>query len=177
MTNITHNMMIDIIIPVYNACLDLKECVESIIKWTSDSNRIIIINDKSTEKELYEYLETLKRRNLKNFTIIENDENLGFVGTVNKGMKMSNINDVILLNSDTIVTKNWLEKIQYSAYRYPHIGTVTPLTNNGTICSVPNFLEDNKVPKGFTNDSFAELIERISSNNIYEVPTAVGFAM
>ncbi len=177
MTNITHNMMIDIIIPVYNACLDLKECVESIIKWTSDSNRIIIINDKSTEKELYEYLETLKRRNLKNFTIIENDENLGFVGTVNKGMKMSNINDVILLNSDTIVTKNWLEKIQYSAYRYPHIGTVTPLTNNGTICSVPNFLEDNKVPKGFTIDSFAELIERISSNNIYEVPTAVGFAM
>ena len=50
MTNITHNMMIDIIIPVYNACLDLKECVESIIKWTSDSNRIIIINDKKSDR-------------------------------------------------------------------------------------------------------------------------------
>ena len=68
------------------------------------------------------------------------------IKTVNKGMKYSS-NDVILLNSDTEVTKNWIEKLQECAYSNEYIATATPLTNNGTICSVPNFGIDNEIPK------------------------------
>ena len=49
--------------------------------------------------------------NDKNIIVLENETNLGFVKTVNKGMQYSE-NDVILLNSDTEVTKNWIEKIR-----------------------------------------------------------------
>lgn len=169
------NTKCDIIIPVYNAPDELKECVDSLIKYTDlKQNRIIIINDCSPDPEVTDYLATLS--NVKGISVVHNNENLGFVGTVNRGMTIS-VSDVVLLNSDTIVTENWLSKIKEAAYSDQSIATVTPLTNNGTICSVPNFLEDNTLPEGFTVDSFANFIESISLREYPEVPTAVGFCM
>ena len=63
----------------------------------------------------------------KKIVVLDNEKNMGFVRTVNKGMKYSK-NDVILLNSDTEVTANWIEKIQNCAYSSQYIATVTPLT-------------------------------------------------
>lgn len=166
--------MCDIIIPVYNAPDELKDCVVSLLEYTNlESNRIIIINDKSPDPKINEYLNTIKENNI---IILQNPENLGFVGTVNIGMKYSD-NDVVLLNSDTVVTERWLEKMMDVAYSDQAIATVTPLTNNGSICSVPNFLEDNSIPEGYTINSFANFIERISLKLYPEIPTAVGFCM
>ncbi|KQC47979.1 glycosyltransferase [Geobacillus sp. Sah69] len=165
----------DIIIPVYNAVNELKECVDSILKYTDEVNyRIIIINDCSPDPEVKNYLNTLVEH--EKILVIENEKNLGFVGTVNVGMRISK-NDVVLLNSDTVVTDGWLKKIINAAYMDENIATVTPLTNNGTICSVPNFNEDNEMPHGFSVDSFAQFIEKTSLNLFPEIPTAVGFCM
>jgi GT2 family glycosyltransferase len=43
-------------------------------------------------------------------------ENLGFVATVNRGMALSQDNDVLLLNSDTEVANDWLDRLQRAAY-------------------------------------------------------------
>lgn len=164
----------DIIIPVYNALEELMDCVESLEKHTEFiDTRIIIINDCSTDPNVNIYLNTL---NKPYFVILRNQANLGFVGTVNRGMSYSN-QDVVLLNSDTIVTDRWLSKLKEVAYSDRTIGTVTPLTNNGSICSVPNFLEDNSIPEGYSIDSFGKFIEKISLNRYNEIPTAVGFCM
>ncbi|SET21786.1 Glycosyltransferase, GT2 family [Natronincola peptidivorans] len=171
------NTTSDIIIPVYNAYDDLVECVESVFKNTSDDEyRLILINDKSTDAKINIYLDKLKKMKRKNLIILSNEENLGFVKTVNKGMKYSN-HDVVLLNSDTIVTENWLRKLKKAAYIDKTIATVTPLTNNGTICSVPNFCQDNEIPKDFTLDQYAKMIEEISFKKYPIIPTAVGFCM
>lgn len=168
-------MTCDIIIPVYNALDELKECIDSLIRNTNlNENRVIIVNDCSPDNGIDEYLSTINDCN--NIIVYHNDTNLGFVGTVNVGMKKSN-NDVLLLNSDTVVTPGWLEKIKRVAYSDDTIGSVTPLTNNGTICSVPEFLQDNEIPAGYTIDSFSRFIEVTSFNLSPEIPTAVGFCM
>ncbi|KGE20488.1 glycosyltransferase [Paenibacillus wynnii] len=165
----------DVVIPVYNAALELEECINSLLLHTNlSNNRIIIINDCSPDPLVNKYLGTINQS--EQIIILQNDENLGFVGTVNRGMS-SSTNDIVLLNSDTIVTKNWLDKIIEVAYSDPSIATVTPLTNNGSICSIPHFLEDNPIPLGYTIDSFAEFIERTSLRKYFEIPTAVGFCM
>ncbi|ASR45676.1 glycosyltransferase [Paenibacillus kribbensis] len=165
----------DIIIPVYNAPEELEECVNSLFRFTNlMENRIVIINDCSPDPRVNEYLDTLD--NQEGLIILQNEENLGFVGTVNRGMSFSQ-EDVILLNSDTVVTAGWLEKIKEVAYSDRSIATVTPLTNNGSICSVPKFLEDNSIPEGYTVESFAHFIENISLKEYPEIPTAVGFCM
>lgn len=167
---------IDIIIPVYNAYEDLVQCMDSILDTIAGhSYRVILINDYSTDDRIPPYLEKVALEN-ENIISLSNEINLGFVKTVNKGMSYST-NDIVLLNSDTIVTQGWLSKIASCAYSSELIATVTPFTNNGTICSVPNFGEDNEIPEGFTIDSFAEMIEEISLRKYPQIPTAVGFCM
>lgn len=170
-------MAVDIIVPIYNAYEYTIECVKTIINNTDlETNNLILINDKSPDERIAEYLEKLQKENIPNINILHNEENLGFVGTVNRGMSLSK-NDVLLLNSDTEVTHNWLNKMHHVAYLNRGIGSVTSLTNNGTICSVPNFCEDNEIPKGLTVDQYAEIIEKTSLKMYPSIPTAVGFCM
>jgi len=166
---------VDVIVPIYNAYDDLVNCLYSLLKH-QDIYRIILIDDRSTDTRMPELFTILRRYDGPRFKVIENETNYGFVKTVNIGMKYSE-NDVILLNSDTIVTPNWVNKIKNCAYSDSYIATVTPLTNNGTICSIPKFLGNNEIPKGFTIDTFAQFLETISTKEYPEIPTAVGFCM
>ena len=171
------NNIVDVIIPIYNAYEDVISCIDSIFKYTTESKyRLILINDKSPDERIEEYLTEVALLRKSNVIIKRNNENLGFVKTVNKGMKMSN-NDIILLNSDTEVTSDWLEKLVFAAYSQHNIATVTPLTNSGTICSVPDFCEDNEIPKEITLSKYAFMIEKYSLKLYPSIPTAVGFCM
>lgn len=166
----------DIIIPIYNAYDCVIACLESVIKHTDlVNNRVILINDCSSDKRIIPLLKKYVRNN-KNFIFLNNIENLGFVGTVNKGMKYSN-NDVLLLNSDTEVTNKWLENIVKCAYSKDYIATVTPLSNNATLASVPKPFTPNDIPKGYTLDTFGELVRKNSKCYYPEIPTGHGFCL
>lgn len=169
---------VDIVIPIYNAYEYTQECIKSILANTNlHDNTLLLINDKSPDEKILPMLEKFRDENKeKNIVVLENEENSGFVKTVNNGMKYSE-NDVILLNSDTEVTKNWLEKIQNCAYSNEYIATVTPFTNNGTIFSVPYFGIDNEIPKGFSVEEFAKLVEESSEREYPQVTTGNGFCM
>lgn len=169
---------IDIIVPVYNAYEFTEECIKSIIKNTDlTAHTLVLINDKSPDEKILPMLLKYKKENSdKKIVVLDNEQNMGFVKTVNKGMKYSE-NDVILLNSDTEVTSNWIEKIQKCAYSNEYIATVTPLTNNGTIASVPNFGVDNELPENMTLEEYAKMIEKISKNRYPELTTGNGFCM
>ena len=94
----------DVIIPIYNAYDATVNCIESVIKNTDlTKDRLILVNDCSPDKRISTHINEVKQNNpTLNITVIENEVNKGFVGTVNVGMKCSD-NDVLLLNSDTIV--------------------------------------------------------------------------
>jgi GT2 family glycosyltransferase/glycosyltransferase involved in cell wall biosynthesis len=103
----------DIVIPSYNDYIVLKECIDSILKFTDDTLcQIFICDDNSQNKKHLEYLQSIE--NLKKITIIYADENKGFSANVNRGLKLCN-NDIFLLNSDIIVKENWSEVIQFFA--------------------------------------------------------------
>ncbi|MGP8069505.1 MAG: glycosyltransferase [Candidatus Bathyarchaeia archaeon] len=164
---------VDIIIPVYNGLEPLRECVDSIRKHTEPPYRIVIVNDGSTEPHVIDYLNELEDDQIR---VLSNKRNLGFVESSNLGFDFSK-EDVVLLNSDTVVTQGWLEKMYRCAYSSDAIGTVTPLSNNATICSIPKFPDANRIPQGFTSDSFADLIESVSEEDYPPIPSAVGFCV
>lgn len=170
--------MVDIIVPIYNAYDAVTECLNSIVKNTDlKQNRLILINDKSTDDRVLPFLYSFKEKYSDlNIIVLENDINLGFVGTVNKGMKYSN-NDVVLLNSDTEVPKNWIENLNECAYSSLDVATATALSNNATLASVPKGLTPNKLPEGYTFDEYSEIVEKISFKIYPEIPTAHGFCM
>ena len=165
---------IDIVIPVYNALDDLKLCVESVKKHTDlGLDRLVLIDDRSPDTNVFPYMKSLEQPGI---VVLQNEQNQGFSGTVNRGMTYSD-RDVILLNSDTVVTEGWVDKIVACAYSDAAIGTVTPFSNNATLCSIPNFLEDNQIPYGLSIDEYARVVERCSMKQYPRITVAVGFCM
>ena len=166
----------DIIIPIYNAYDCVIECIDSVIKNTTfDGNILYLIDDKSPDDRILPLLKKYQKK-YKFIKVIENEENLGFVGSVNKGMKVSK-HDVVLLNSDTEVTPHWLEKIIKCAYSEKMIATVTPLSNNATLVSMPNGLQANELPLDMTLNEYSNLVELSAYNKNFQLPTAHGFCM
>ena len=66
-----------------------------------------------------------------------NDANLGFVKRVNLGLRRCSDKEVVLLNSDAIVFGDWPDRLVSHAKRDPTIATITPMSNNSTICNYP----------------------------------------
>lgn len=97
---------IDIIIPSYNNAQYLEMCLNS-IKTNTYNFYNIIISDAGSNSETWDYYKLLK-----NVQIIGNkDTRLNFSQACNAGIKISKSNFFVLLNSDTIVSKNWDENI------------------------------------------------------------------
>ena len=116
---------IDIIVPVYNAPQHVEQCINSVLRHTESNFRLIVIDDASTDTRINNYLNRLEQQRNQRIHIYRNKQNLGFVGTTNQGMALSK-HDVVLLNSDTIVTPGWLDKLQRCAATDSTIGTITP---------------------------------------------------
>ena len=168
---------VDIIVPVFRGLDDTRCCLESVlaapgqVKW-----RLIIINDCSPEPEVTDWLRAFAQRDAR-IQLLENSENLGFVATVNRGMAMSHDNDVLLLNSDAEVANDWLDRIQRAAYSAPRVASVTPFSNNATICSYPRFCQANEMPGGFDTASLDQLFAQNLAGQSVKIPTGVGFCM
>lgn len=168
---------VDVIVPVYRGLDDTRLCIDSVLASpVSTAYRLIIINDCSPEAEVTQWLRERAKQD-ERITLLENEENLGFVGTVNRGMALSTHNDVLLLNSDTEVANDWLDRIRTAAYGDQRIASVTPLSTNATICSYPRFCEDNPLPQGYDTARLDALCARTNPAVVVDVPTGVGFCM
>jgi GT2 family glycosyltransferase len=107
---------VDVIVPVYRGLGDTRCCIESVLSSpVRTAFRLVLINDCSPEPEVSAYLRTLPTRDAR-VLLLENEQNLGFVGTVNRGMALDGARDVLLLNSDAEVANDWLDRIRAAAY-------------------------------------------------------------
>lgn len=172
---------VDIIVPVYRGLADTQLCVQSVLaSEVATPYRLIVINDCSPEPEVTAWLREAAAADAR-ITLLENTENHGFVGTVNRGMRESTHNDVLLLNSDTEVANDWLDRLRAAAWRPTAegatAGTVTPFSSNATICSYPDFCRDNPLPEGHTTASIDRLFAQANPGQSVDVPTGVGFCM
>lgn len=169
---------IDVIVPIYNAYEDVVTCIASVRRHTRPERyRLILIDDKSPDPRIGSYLESLREEHDAGMMIVRNERNLGFVGTVNHGMGLSSENDVVLLNSDTIVTPGWLEKLRRCAESDPQIGTITPFSNNAEICSFPVFCQNNDLAGLPDIELINQAMEMAALPSYPDIPTAVGFCM
>lgn len=163
----------DIIVPIYNAAAMLSAALDSLQRTLTAHDRVLLIDDASTEAAIAPLLAAFQRAAGFTVEIVANTNNLGFVQTVNRGMAMSR-RDVVLLNSDTVATVGWLDRLIEAAHSDVRIATVTPFSNNAEICSYPEFCTPNPPP--VDADALA-LAMAAGAGSYPELPTAVGFCM
>lgn len=105
---------IDIILPYYNGSKYIKEQLESIEKSDTDGIKLklIIINDASSQIET----EFLKKIMPADVFYLENEENLGVIKSIEKGLKLSTAQHIMLCDQDDFwlpnKIKNSLRKLK-----------------------------------------------------------------
>jgi len=118
---------VSIVIITYNSLEYTKYCIDSVLAKTCWPNYEILIVDNASADETPQYLKEIEKNSDK-IRIILNNDNLGFAGGNNQGIKEVDGDVVVLLNNDTIVTKGWLFGfVKHLAD--DKVGMVGPVTN------------------------------------------------
>lgn len=102
---------------------------------------LVVIDDAGPDPVLSALLDKLATQGL--FTLRRNAANQGFVATVNTGLRLHPQREVVILNADTEVHNDWLDRLLAMAAGNAKLASITPLSNNATICSYPEPLHDN----------------------------------
>jgi GT2 family glycosyltransferase/SAM-dependent methyltransferase len=167
-----------VLLPIYKDTQLTVECIKSALPGIKNvpNAKLLAINDCSPEPGMSDALIELEAANGGHMEVLTNPHNLGFVETVNRGLEIAKEADVVLLNSDVILPLDWLRRLRVEAYSHPKAGTVTPLSNNTTICTFPEFLQDNPLPLGLSADSIDNAFKGERLPNI-SAPTGIGFCM
>lgn len=163
---------IDIIIPIYNGYEYLEKLFSTISK-TKMNYRLIVVNDKSPDERVKDFLNEYSKNN--EIILIENEINLGFVKSVNKAFSMAK-NNIALLNTDIELPNMWLERLMAPIILNRNVASSTPFTNSGTICSFPDFCKDSVIFEQLDVEVVDEAFQSIKPNYT-ELPTGVGFCM
>ncbi len=102
-------MKVSVIIPVLNQEKYIARCIRSLLNQNLNPSEfdIIVVNDGSTDKTNL-ILESLINPDNKNLKIIENPENFGLPKSLNVGIKASNSEFIVRVDSDDYVNKNFL---------------------------------------------------------------------
>lgn len=164
MTDSPSGVRCDLVIPVYNALRSTQACLASVRKFAPPWARVVVVNDASDEAT------TAFLRAQGGIVLLENERNLGFVESANRGLLFSEAPWVCLLNSDTLLTEGALERMVAGCEKDSAIGLATPLSNGAVNLSV-------KLPEGEDVFSFARRVGRTSPARYPDAVTVVGFCL
>ncbi len=164
-----------VVMPVYKGYKETIAAIFQALNGRAGSNySLLVLNDGSTDAELNESLAVLARRQL--FDYHFSPINRGFVKSINFALrKLTGDRDVVLLNADAYVFPGWFDRLAAHADADPAVATVTPLSNNATICSYPAFNVDNALEIEARPETVDRIAATVNAGRSVEAPTGVGF--
>lgn len=173
--------MVDIVICIHNALNDVKACLQSVVANTTPPYHIILVDDGSDE-ETKNFLIDFQQGNPALVSLIRSEQATGYTFAANRGLKASTAPFIILLNSDTIATPQWVVRLVACMKHQPRIGIVGPLSNTASWQSVP-LIEDNGdwannlLPSHISVDKMGEIIAENSARLYPFMPLLNGFCL
>jgi len=119
-------MDLSIILVSFNVRSLLEKCVSSLLSSGDNFFKEIILVDNNSEDESREFLRDLELKKYRNIEIkiVLNKKNLGFAKAVNQGIRVAKGKYILLLNPDTRVKKDSLEKLINFAEKNPEAGVI-----------------------------------------------------
>jgi len=130
-------MKVSVIILNYNGGDYLLNCVESVIKNSFSEIEIIVIDNASSDQSHKKCKEKYPQ-----IILFENEKNIGMAGR-NIGLREANGKYAVFLDSDTIVTENWLQNFITSFEKHGlglYQGKLLDLTDSKIINSAGNMI-------------------------------------
>jgi GT2 family glycosyltransferase/SAM-dependent methyltransferase len=112
---------VSLIIPLYAHAELTRACLCSILEHTTRVRYEVVLVDDEADEETQQLLEQVKGAK-----ILRNEQNLGYLRSMNRGASVARGEWLVLFNNDTEVTRGWLEAMLDCAHSAPDVGVVTP---------------------------------------------------
>lgn len=175
----SHTEKIDIVICVHNALEDIRRCLDALVQHTTQPFSLIIVDDGSDAPTQQLLLQFSTHHEI---TLIRNEQATGYTHAANQGMKARTGDFIVLLNSDTIVTSGWVDRMLTCAKSDNQIGIVGPLSNTASWQSIPEIelngdWATNPLQQGVTTEKMGELVEKYSGYLFPYLPFLNGFCL
>jgi len=110
---------VSIVIPVYNKWVYTATCLRSLLEVKGKYTFEVIVVDDQSSDETAERLAAID-----GLIHLRNEQNLGFVGSCNRGARHARGDYLVLLNNDTRVLDGWLDELIDTFAREPKAGLV-----------------------------------------------------
>lgn len=172
---------VDIVICVHNALEDARACLESVERYRNPRHSIVLVDDGSDE-ETQAFLRSFATER-SHVRLHRNSIAQGYTKAANAGARMAKGEFIIFLNSDTIVTSKWAEKLIDGLQSRPGIGMAGPLSNAASYQSIPDVRPTktqtavNELPEGLSIDDINQLCESRATLPFPAVPLLHGFCL
>ncbi|SFU34688.1 glycosyltransferase family 2 protein [Nitrosospira multiformis] len=118
---------IDVVIPVYNAPVLTRHCIDSVVACLSQSIRFIFIQDDASGMETRAMLDQLPGEHIR---VHHARENQGFGASVNEAIGRSDACYVLVLNSDTVVSEDFLPLLYTAFVADSRLAVIIPTGND-----------------------------------------------
>lgn len=146
---------VDIVVCVHNALEDVRACLDSVLATRNRERHRLILLDDGSDAATAEFLASVSNET-PNCDLYRYEVAQGYTRAANRGLAESTGELVVLLNSDTIVTDRWVEKLCDAVFTTPGAGIVGPLSNAASRQSIPEYRSTenqtaiNPLPPGHT---------------------------
>lgn len=170
---------VDIVVCVHNAPQDVRRCLDSVLACTAQPYRIVIVDDGSAA-ETRDLLAAFAQEH--GASLIRHDAAKGYTFAANAGLRAAEAPWVVLLNSDTIVTPGWLDRMVAHGRRDDRVGLVGPLSNTASWQSVPRLERngdwaENRLPGDVDIAAMGALAAAASTGESIPLPFLNGFCL
>lgn len=162
---------VDVVVCVHDALDDTRRCIEALREHT-DLHRhgVVLVDDGSAEptaRYLDEVAGSLPAR------LIRHETARGYTVAASAGLAAGTGDFAVLLNSDTVVTAQWLDRMLACATEDAAVAAVGPLSNAASWQSIPRLRDDsgqwadNPLPASATPDDVATALHAGSGEPLW----------
>jgi GT2 family glycosyltransferase/glycosyltransferase involved in cell wall biosynthesis len=174
------NVTVDVVICIHNALEDVRRCLDSVVRHSSSPYCLILVDDGSGP-ETAEYVASFAHAHGSH--LIRNEIARGYTMAANQGLRQSAGEFVVLLNSDTVVSAEWIDRLVACALSDRRIGLVGALSNTASWQSIPELFSSegdwalNPLDDGASVDDMARMVARYSGRLYPRLTFLNGFCL
>jgi GT2 family glycosyltransferase/glycosyltransferase involved in cell wall biosynthesis len=161
-------MRFTVIIPVYNAPYVVEALLDSLFAHSDDDYLAeILVGDDGSDGVTVRLLEN--HQPIPKFSVLHAAKNVGFLQNVNALYGRAKSDQVVLLNSDTVVPPRWLNRVAECFGSDPSIALATPLSTHANNLTV--------YPQCGQSWRDVDAAAMLLGPRYPDAPSAVGFAL
>ncbi len=170
----TPQSQISVVVTAYNSMRTIGPCVQSVLRTLGMFDELILV-DNASRDETPDVLRQIERADPR-IRVILNDENLGFSGGTNTGIRAASGEFIVLLNPDTEATPGWLGRLR-AHFADPKVAAVGPTSDTVAGLQKVELHMPHGATGNFTYDTVAEALNASNARRAIETKLLIGFCI